>query len=159
MTQMLSVSFNAFSSCGGCLNETWKSRLQNALKYQSVIEVNEFSTKKEIQTHDVAFVEGSIATSDDEKILRELRSKAKKMILLGGCAINGWPSTQRNHLEITEIKTEKKVVAFQLPKLRTPNEIIKVDAQLRGCPIDERQFDHLVNRLLVEFGVMKKGEK
>lgn len=148
------MSFCSFSSCGGCFSQSFESMIGNYLKYQTVVErVDLFSGSESVV--DVSFIEGSIATLGDEEKLKKIRSNSKKVFLVGGCSISGWPSIQKNHFDQLS-EYEKVISKNQFFRIKTPVEIISVDGKLQGCPVTVEQFNVLIDRLLVEFGVMSR---
>ncbi|MFH1376229.1 MAG: hypothetical protein ABIH25_01205 [Candidatus Woesearchaeota archaeon] len=104
---------------------------------------------------DVAFVEGAIASEKDAKILKKIRANCKKLVAIGACAINGMPSAQRNEFD----PKRKKEIEFLIErfhmarKVRTLKDIVKVDEQVPGCPMNEETFLKVLNKLLKEFKI------
>jgi sulfhydrogenase subunit delta len=107
---------------------------------------------------DVAFVEGAISSDREREKLLEVRSKSKYLVAVGGCAVTGYPSAQRN-----DFSTEQK--ASISPFLRKWNvyetvlrldQVVKVDDKVPGCPMVEDVFLKVLDKYLIEFG-MKKG--
>ncbi|MFH1664187.1 MAG: hypothetical protein ABH986_05275 [archaeon] len=103
---------------------------------------------------DVAFVEGAIASKKDAKKLKEIRKNSKKLVAIGSCAVTGMPSAQRNEFDQEKTKEISFLVErFKLAKKVVPlNKIVKVDASVSGCPMDEKVFLKLFDELLKEFG-------
>jgi sulfhydrogenase subunit delta len=105
---------------------------------------------------DVAFVEGAITTDSDAEKVRKIRQNSKRVVAIGSCAINGMPAAQRNAFN-PELKKEIEFLIErfnQAEKVRTVKDIIKVDDVVEGCPMTEEAFTHILNKYLVEFGVM-----
>lgn len=104
---------------------------------------------------DVAFVEGAITSKDQEDKLKKIRSLAKKVVAIGSCACIGMPSSQRNFFN-DQMKQE---VASHLERFRyTPmvhklTDIVPVDDQVNGCPMDENVFLRILEKYLRDFGV------
>jgi len=104
---------------------------------------------------DVAFVEGAIASEKDAKKLKKIRANCKKLVAIGACAINGMPSAQRNLFD----PQRKKEIEFLIErfhmarKVRTLKDIVKVDEQVPGCPMNEETFLKVLNKLLKEFKI------
>ena len=102
---------------------------------------------------DIAFIEGAIATPEHEKMLREIRQKSKKLVAIGACAVVGLPSAQRN----TFTEGQKAEVQFlidrfkALPKVLKVADVVKVDDQVPGCPMDPKIFITKVEALVKEF--------
>jgi coenzyme F420-reducing hydrogenase gamma subunit len=133
------------------LNENffkWKKLLD--IRYARVLR-----RKNKINNLDVSFVEGAIATEKDAKKLKEIRENSKKLIAIGSCAINGMPAAQRNIFD----EERKKEIAFlikrfkQTDKVRTVKEIVNIDDEVPGCPMDENIFLNILDKYLKEFGI------
>ncbi len=104
---------------------------------------------------DVTFVEGAIATKEDEEELRAIRSKTKKLVAVGSCACTGLPSAQRNAFdESTKREIMLIVERFgHLEKVHPVKDIVKVDAVVPGCPMDEKIFLDVLGKCFAEFGI------
>jgi coenzyme F420-reducing hydrogenase gamma subunit len=126
----------------------WKNLMD--IRYARVLRKN-----NKIKDLDVAFVEGAIATEKDAEKLKEIRNNAKKLIAIGSCAINGMPAAQRNNFD----DKTKQEIAFlikrfnQTEKVRTVKDIVKVDDEVPGCPMDEHAFLAILEKYLKEFGI------
>jgi sulfhydrogenase subunit delta len=116
-----------------------------------------FKTKNVLDELDVAFVEGSISSEAQAEKLKKIRAVSKKLVAIGSCAVTGFPSAQRNlfdektRAEITPI-LEKFKYTDKVMKL---NEVVKVDAEVPGCPMETDKFIKLLNQLFEEFGIKK----
>ncbi|HLD61958.1 MAG TPA: hypothetical protein VI998_03220 [Patescibacteria group bacterium] len=107
---------------------------------------------------DVAFVEGALSSQAHIDKLKEIRQKSKKIVAVGSCAVVGLPSAQRNTFgpEDTEAIREPYLEKFKyLPKVLKLADVVKIDAQLPGCPMDPKQFLALLDNVLKEFGIIK----
>ncbi|MDO8647201.1 MAG: hypothetical protein Q7R70_02180 [Candidatus Diapherotrites archaeon] len=158
MPAKLRIGMFSFTSCEGCFCKVLELLDQEHEKILALLEIKSarlIQKKSEIKDLDVAFVEGSIATSKDLEKLKEIRENSKKIILLGTCATDGWPSTQRNNFS----NARKSEIALsvrkagQLNEVLKPESIVKVDAKLFGCPINNEQFKELLKQQFKEFGV------
>jgi len=101
---------------------------------------------------DIAFVEGAIAGPDQEEKVKEIRSKAKKLVAVGACAVVGLPAGQKNNF--TEAQKESidfLVTRFgALPKVLKVSDVVKVDVELPGCPMSPDAFLKAVDMLVKE---------
>jgi len=101
---------------------------------------------------DIAFIEGAIASEDQEKHLTDIRSRSKKLVAVGACAVVGMPSGQRNYFN----EAQKKEIEFllarfaALPKVLKVSDVVAVDAEIPGCPMEPDKFLEVVNRLVAE---------
>jgi coenzyme F420-reducing hydrogenase gamma subunit len=105
---------------------------------------------------DVAFIEGAISTRKDHERLKAIRTVSEKLVAVGACAITGMPSTQRNFFDAAK-KAEIKPILDKfghLDKVMAVHEIVPVDANVPGCPMDTNVFLEVLDRYLKEFGVV-----
>jgi len=101
----------------------------------------------------IAFIEGAIASEEQEKKLKEIREKSKKLVAVGACAIVGMPAGQRNYFS-EEQKKEIEILVSRfkaLPKVLRVSDVVKVDAEIPGCPMNPDKFLEVVNNLVKEF--------
>ena len=117
--------------------------------------VRVLKSKNELSDIDVAFVEGAIAYDNDEKQLISIRQNSKKLVAIGSCAVKGTPSGQRN--EFDEDK-KKEILPYIIrwglkDKVKTLKEIVSVDDEIDGCPMNETAFLGVMNKYLKEFGI------
>ncbi len=104
---------------------------------------------------DVTFVEGAIATKEDEELLKVIREKSKRIVAIGSCAVSGLPSAQRNTFdESTRREIMMVIERFgHLEKVHPIKDIVKVDYLVPGCPMDEKMFLDTLGKLLTEFDI------
>ena len=102
---------------------------------------------------DIAFVEGAIASEKQAESVREIRQKSKKLVAVGACAVMGMPSAQRNYFNENQQKQVEFLLArfSALPKVLKVSDVVKVDAEVPGCPMDPNDFLNKVNALVAEF--------
>lgn len=132
---------------------------QNFFRWKDLIDIKHARVLRktnELSDIDVAFVEGAITTESDAEKLREIRKNSKKLVAIGSCAINGMPAAQRN-LFNDELKKEIEflVVRFkQMEKVHNIKDIVPIDDEVLGCPMEEGAFLKLLDKYLNEFGVI-----
>ena len=105
---------------------------------------------------DVAFVEGAVTSPQQENKLKKIRSLAKYVVAIGACACIGMPAGQRNQFD-DQTRQEIQAVfpRFQyFPTVKRLNEIIQIDDQVPGCPMNETIFINVLNRYLKEFEIV-----
>ena len=102
---------------------------------------------------DIAFIEGAIASEDHIKKLKEIREKSKKLVAIGACAVIGMPASQRNYFSEEQKKEIEYLTArfAALPKVLRVSDVVKVDAEVGGCPMDPNKFLEALNALVAEF--------
>ncbi|OHA00670.1 MAG: hypothetical protein A3H71_03475 [Candidatus Sungbacteria bacterium RIFCSPLOWO2_02_FULL_48_13b] len=101
---------------------------------------------------DVAFIEGAIASDEHAEKLREIRGKSKKLVAVGACAVVGMPAGQRNYFSEEQNKEIEFLIArfSALPKVMKVSDVVKVDAEIPGCPMEPDKFLSAVNGLVAE---------
>jgi coenzyme F420-reducing hydrogenase gamma subunit len=101
---------------------------------------------------DIAFIEGAIASPKQEEEIKEIRNKSKKLVAIGSCAVVGLPAGQRNSFS----EEQDGHIAFllsrfgALPEVKKVSEVVKVDAEIPGCPMSPDLFIKKVNSLISE---------
>ena len=102
---------------------------------------------------DIAFIEGAIASDEHAARLKEIRVKSKKLVAIGACAVVGMPAAQRNYFnEKQKQEIEFLIARFKaLPKVLKVSDVVKVDAEVPGCPMDPDKFLNVVSNLIKEF--------
>ena len=157
------VAFFDFASCEGCqlalLN--CEDELLDILGQVELVEFREAISEK-TERYDIAFIEGSIHREQDMERLRDVRSRAKVLVALGACACNGNVQARSNFVAPAEnykaVYGEEDRNRVQIDgeywplwahtRVRAVHEVVKVDYQLRGCPMEPAEFLHLVKSLL-----------
>jgi coenzyme F420-reducing hydrogenase gamma subunit len=105
---------------------------------------------EEIKQMDVAFIEGAISSNRQEEKLKKIRQKAKILIAVGSCAVLGSPSNQRNFFDQTKLEEIKPILEkFKYKeKVLKISEVVQVDEEIPGCPMDEEMFLKILNKCL-----------
>lgn len=159
MKRKLRVGWFSFSCCEDStiiftelLNEYYKEWLDK-IEFSSALVMQK---KSEIKDLDVAFVEGAITSEKQEEKLLEIRKNSKKLVAVGACACVGMPSAQRNLFdEKTNNEIRNILLRFQYAdKVKKISEVVPVDNQVPGCPMDETIFLQVINKYLKEFGAI-----
>lgn len=135
------------------MNEHW----QEWKKLVDFRHARVLQTDNTLDEMDVAFVEGAISSDQQAEKLKRIRAVARKLVAVGACAVVGMPSSQRNLFD----ESTKKAIQFlvdrfgQSQSVRTVKDIVNVDAELPGCPMNEERFLEILNACLQEFGIQK----
>ncbi len=101
---------------------------------------------------DIAFIEGAIASEQQATTVRDIRKRSKKLVAVGACACIGLPAGQRNTFTPEQQAEIAPLVArfSALPKVQKVSDVVKVDAEIPGCPMDPNTFLAKVNALVKE---------
>lgn len=159
MSKKLRIGWFSFSCCEDStiiftelLNDYYRE-WKNLLEFVSAAVLKK---KGAIKNIDVSFVEGAITSTKQEEKLLKIRKESKRIVAVGACACIGMPSAQRNMFD-EKLNEEIKniLIRFQYAdKVRKLSEVVKVDDQVPGCPMDENIFLSVINKYLKEFGVI-----
>lgn len=127
----------------------WKDKIE-------FVHAKVLQTTNRFDPMDVVFVEGAISSPTQAEKLKKIRGLAKKLVAIGACACIGMPSTQRNTFDPytkTEISPAMKKFDYQ-EKVQTVEEVVKVDAKVQGCPMNESVFIETLESAFKEFGIV-----
>ena len=101
---------------------------------------------------DVVLVEGSISTPEQLEHIREIRRRTENLVCIGACATSGGLQALRNFADHEDFVRAVYARPDHIASLSTSTPIsehVRVDFELRGCPIDKGQLRELVTALLV----------
>ncbi|MBI5037968.1 MAG: hypothetical protein HZC01_04685 [Candidatus Kerfeldbacteria bacterium] len=129
--------------------ELWKKILD--IRHARVLQ-----THNVLDAMDVAFIEGALASQEQVDMVKKIRSLSKKVVAIGACAVDGLPSAQRNDFDPERLK-EIQMVLNQfnyLQKVQKLSEVITVDVNIPGCPMNEKTFLEALDSLLTEFNIV-----
>jgi coenzyme F420-reducing hydrogenase gamma subunit len=141
------------ASCDGC-QLTLLDCEDELLAVAGAVEIAHFTEASSAVVegpYDVSLVEGSITTERDAARIAEIRAASRLLVTIGACATAGGIQALRNFADVAEFTS----VVYARPEFistlgtSTPvSEHVKVDFELRGCPIDKRQLLELLTALL-----------
>jgi sulfhydrogenase subunit delta len=143
-----------FASCDGCqltLLDVEDRLLEIAERFE-IVEFAEATSRRSSGPFDVLLVEGSIATHDQAVEIARLRAEAKRLVVIGACATAGGIQALRTAAEHEEFRAAVYPVPAYVDSLATARpvaELVPVDAELRGCPIDPGQLLELLTSMAV----------
>ena len=156
------VSIHKFSSCDGCqlalINDAVS--LLELNKIVDIVHFAETGMLDESAQVDLAIIEGSVNTYHDVERIELIRQKSKYLIAVGACAVSGGIQGLRNFTSKAEFNQwqhdvyEKDTHTIESQDLSTAKPIssyVKVDSEIRGCPINTGQILHAISQVL--FGV------
>ncbi|MDC0742847.1 oxidoreductase [Polyangium mundeleinium] len=142
-----------FASCDGCQLSLLDCEdellvLADAVRIASFAEA---SSRVLRGPYDISLVEGSITTPHDAERIREVRAQSRVLVTIGACATAGGVQALRNFRDVKEFARIVYARPEYIDTLATSTPIanhVKVDYELRGCPIDKRQLLAVLSALL-----------
>ncbi|WP_297360451.1 hypothetical protein [Acidiferrobacter sp.] len=156
MDAKLRLAVHKFSSCDGC-QLAFLNMGTDLLKLADLVDIVHFAEAGPMApdaTVDIAFVEGSISTPEDEERIRLVRKNSRHLVAMGACATAGGLQALRNRTAgadwIAAIYPQPEFI-HALPTSTAVAAHVIVDEELWGCPVNGRQvLDAVRGRL---FGV------
>ena len=158
-TKKLRVGWFTFTCCEDStivFTELLNTRWQTWRKVIDFVHAKTIQNTNRWEPMDVAFVEGAISSVEQEEKLKKIRSLATKLVAIGACACTGLPSAQRNRFdgptkeEINALLTKFK----QADNVRFLRQLVTVDDEVNGCPMNEKPFLDLIDKYLKEFQIV-----
>jgi coenzyme F420-reducing hydrogenase gamma subunit len=143
-----------FSSCDGCQLALLNLE-DELLSLAGEVEIAYFlEARSQILPgpYDVALVEGSITTAEDEKRIQAVRKDSKYLITIGACATAGGIQALRNWQDVAEFTRAVYATPAYIHTLEQSTPIsshVAVDFEVNGCPINKMQILEVLTALLV----------
>jgi NAD-reducing hydrogenase small subunit len=110
---------------------------------------------------DIALVEGSVSTDEDEHKIRLIRAHTGTLVALGDCAVTGNVPAMRNAFPVEAVfdraYRETATLQAQIPsqnlpvllkRVRPVHEVVRVDVHVPGCPPSADTIYTLLSELL-----------
>jgi len=142
-----------FSSCDGCQLSILdcEDELLSVVGEVDVSYFLEASSMVRKGPYDVSLVEGSITTAHDVERIQTARQESKLLVTIGACATAGGIQALRNFKDVKEFISAVYAKPEYIETLSTSTPIsehVKVDFELRGCPINKNQLLEVINATL-----------
>lgn len=142
-----------FASCDGCQLSLLDAE-DELLAVAGAIDIANFpEASREVLPgpYQLSLVEGSITTPHDAERIQEVRAESEFLITIGACATAGGIQALRNWADVAEFTRSVYATPAFIHTLDTSTAIadhVKVDFELRGCPISKEQLLEVVNAFL-----------
>jgi sulfhydrogenase subunit delta len=144
-----------FASCDGC-QLSLLSCEDELLHLAGQVEIAHFleaSSRVDQGPWDIALVEGSITTPEDEERIQRIRRNAGQVVTIGACATAGGIQSLKNWADHEDFLKCVYAQPEFISTLATSTAIadhIPVDYELRGCPINRFQLLEILTSLIQE---------
>lgn len=143
-------SFTCDEGCSIYLIEIFNKKLAEWLPKMEIKYFLSVKERSSLKDFDIVLVEGVVGTEKEKKELENIRANTKILIAMGTCAITSQPSGQRNNFD--EERQEEIAEHLQkfnfLPKCLALKDVVKVDNNIPGCPIQENKFIEVFEKYL-----------
>jgi len=142
-----------FASCDGCQLSILdcEDELLAVANSVDIADFREASRAVLDGPYDLSLVEGSVTTEHDAKRIKEIRAQSKALVTIGACATSGGIQALRNFGDVEEYRRVVYAKPEYISTLATSTAIadhVKVDFELRGCPISKAQLLEAVGAFL-----------
>ena len=135
-------SLTCDEGCSIFLTEIFNKKLIGWLEKIELVYFLSVKDKTDIANLDIALVEGVVTSARDQEELKKIRENSQTLIAMGTCAMTALPSGQRNNFspeQQAEIQDHLNKYNF-LPRALALKEVVKIDDEIVGCPIEEEKF-------------------
>ena len=147
------VAVFSFTCCEGCS----LAILECENELLDVVKLVDFVRWREAMTEtsddiDIAFIDGSISTHEDERKIKRIREMAKLLIPIGACAHTGGVNALKNKFGMGQVRGivyGPEGAQFDTIPVRPISAVVPVDFVLPGCPIDQEEFLRAVRDLVL----------
>ena len=142
-----------FASCDGCQLSVLDCE-DELLALAGAIDIAHFPEASSADgkgPYDLSLVEGSITTPHDAERIHKVRRASRYLVTIGACATAGGIQALRNFANVNEFISIVYASPQYIETLRTSTPIaehVRVDFELRGCPINNRQLLEVVGAFL-----------
>ena len=142
-----------FASCDGC-QLSLLSCEDELMTLAGMVEISFFpeaSSRTVPGPYDIALVEGSVTTADDEQRIQQVRRDAATVVTIGACATAGGIQSLRNwadHEEFLKCVYARPEFISSLATSTAIADHISVDFELRGCPVSKHQLLEVLTALI-----------
>jgi coenzyme F420-reducing hydrogenase gamma subunit len=142
-----------FASCDGCQLtildcEDELLAIADALDIRMFLEAG---PAEMLDHYDISLVEGSITTEHDAERITDVRARSGLLVTIGACATAGGVQALRNTADVAEYCAAVYARPDWISTLATSTPIadhVKVDHELRGCPVSKRELVDTITALL-----------
>jgi coenzyme F420-reducing hydrogenase gamma subunit len=154
MADRIRLAVFKFASCDGCqlsLLDAEDELLQIAERVE-VAYFLEARTRALEGPYDVGLVEGSVTTPHDVERIHEIRKQCRFLMTIGACATAGGIQALRNWANVDDFIRQVYAEPAYIQTLATSTPIsehVKVDFELRGCPINTKQLVEVITSFVL----------
>ena len=142
-----------FASCDGCQLSLLDCE-DELLALTNEVEIANFAEASRAVMrgpYDLSLVEGSITTPHDAERIHQVRRSSKFLVTIGACATAGGIQALRNFKDVKEfisIVYANPQYIETLNKSTPISDHVRVDFELRGCPINKQQLVEVISAFL-----------
>ena len=153
MAQRPRVGVVKLTSCDGCQLTILdlEEELLSIVETFDIVDFPEATSNRSSGPYDILFVEGSVSAPDQVERLAELRARSTLLVAIGACATAGGIQALRNWGDVGDwtasVYPDPSLLQV-LDRVTPVSDHVKVDVEVRGCPISPDQLRELLAALL-----------
>jgi len=152
----IKIGWFSFSCCEDntiVMTEVMNEHWQEWKKIFDFRHVRVLKSKNIFDEFDISFIEGAVASEEQEEKIKKIREKSKKLVAVGSCAIVGLPAGQRNSFTLEQkASIDFLITRFgAFPSVKKVSDVVKVNVEIPGCPMSPDVFLEKMNTLVAEF--------
>ena len=142
-----------FASCDGCQLSLLDCE-DELLAVAGAVDIAYFpeATRAELKgRYDISLVEGSVTTAHDAERIKDVRKRSDVLITIGACATAGGIQALKNFADVAAYTSIVYAHPEYIRTLATSTPIgdhVRVDFELRGCPISKQQLVEVFSAFL-----------
>lgn len=147
------IAILSLSCCEGCQVAIFDLG-ERFLEFLTKVNIGDFRLTEElhdVKNYDIAIVEGTAITREQKRRLKIVREKSKILIALGACALLGGPQEIRdyrgNRKQLMRL-VYPNIRGIDNPNIKSVKELVRVDYEIPGCPINKEEFFKIINQIL-----------
>lgn len=147
------VAVHKFSSCDGC-QLAFLNAGESLLALSEWVDWIHFAEAGPVEQWalvDIAFIEGSITTPEEEQRIQKIREQSKYLMTIGACATAGGIQALRQCVDSTDWVQGVYASPEFIHSLEDSTPIsahVKVDWEIWGCPVNSHQVLEAIRFLL-----------
>ena len=142
------------TSCDGCQLTILdlEDELLALTERFDIVDFPEATSDRSAGPYDILLVEGSISDPDQVERIHDLRARTRLLVVIGACATAGGIQAMRNWGSVDDwassVYPDPSLLRV-LDRVTPVSDHVKVDAELRGCPISPDQLREFLTALLI----------
>lgn len=142
-----------FASCDGCQLSLLdlEDELLELAGQVDIAYFREATSKESRGPFDLSLVDGSITTPHQLERIHQVRRRSRFLVAIGACATAGGIQALRNFRDIEAFRQLVYARPEYIDTLETSTALadhVKVDFELRGCPVNKDQLLEVINAYL-----------
>jgi len=146
------ISILSLTCCEGCQVSIFDLG-ERFLEFLTKVDIGDFRLIEglpDVSQYDIAIVEGTAITKEQVNRLKIVREKSKYLVAIGACACLGGVQEIKNYRDKDELVklVYPNIRGIDNPDIKSVKELVKVDIEIPGCPINKEEFFRIINEFL-----------